>query len=192
MVNKRVGKSRFFVFRDNNCDKMNAAERTRERKIHGMSQIESEIFGRCKWLVYRPFPCSADPRTAGKRLTLMTRAKLVRETEREEIKRRKENKERKERCIPTFEYVSMHILPSAIGKDFREIPKSRNSRRVARSSHSGTAIPRIIVIRLYQQWQYHGWSLNVEIFSTHARAVTSEISMKLIIVRRHTALTVLV
>jgi len=29
----------------------------------------------------------------------------------------------------TFEYVSMHILPGAIGKDFREIPKSRNSWR---------------------------------------------------------------
>lgn len=59
MENKRVGKSRSFVFRDNNWTQPREQERGR---FTGMSQIEFEISGRCKRLVYRPFPCSADCR----------------------------------------------------------------------------------------------------------------------------------
>lgn len=87
--------------------------------------MEFEISGRCKRLVYRPFPCSVDRLDRRKAINVNDSCE-TREREKEREVRRERGKEK---CMPTFEYVSMHILPDAIGKDFHEIPKSRNSRR---------------------------------------------------------------
>lgn len=92
---------------------------------------------------------------AGKRLTLTTRYE-TREREKEGEKETKKDK-RKKRCMPSFEYVSMHILPGAIRKDFRKILKCCNSRQ-AKAGHcigridtmySDAVISSIIIIQLH-------------------------------------------
>jgi len=119
-----------------------------------MSQIEFEISGRCKRFVYRLFLCSTDRRR--RKAINANDSYETREREKEGEKETKKDK-RKKRCMPSFEYVSMHILPGAIRKDFRKILKCCNSRQ-AKAGHcigridtmySDAVISSIIIIQLH-------------------------------------------